>query len=58
MLPGAAMPFAGDAPSGMPWRGVEGVMIASQYDTIDQAHTAFSALSQGGQVTMPLGCTF
>lgn len=31
---------------------------AVQYDTIDQAHSAFHALSQGGQVTMPLALTF
>ena len=58
VLPGGAMLFAGDAPPHMPWEGVKGVMLALQYDTIDQAHSALSALSQGGQVTMPLGPTF
>jgi PhnB protein len=57
-LPGGAMLFAGDAPPGMPFKGVEGVMLALQYDTVDEAHSAFAALSQGGQVTMPLAPTF
>ncbi len=53
-LPGGAMLFAGDTPPGMSYEGMKGVMLAVQYDTIDQAHGAFHALSQGGQVTMPL----
>jgi PhnB protein len=57
-LPGGAMLFAGDTPPGMPYEGVKGVMLALQYDTIDQAHTVFHALSQGGQVTMPLAPAF
>ena len=58
VLPGGAMLFAGDVPPGMPHEGLKGVMLALQYDTIDQAHGAFQALSQGGQVTMPLAPTF
>ena len=57
-LPGGAMQFAGDTPPGMPCEGVKGVMLALQYDTVDQAHGAFHALSQGGRVTMPLAPTF
>jgi PhnB protein len=57
-LPGGAMLFAGDAPAGMPYDGVKGVMLALQYDTVDQAHSAFQALSQGGSVTMPLAPAF
>ena len=58
VLPDGAMLFAGDTPPGMPHEGVKGVMLAIQYDTIDHAHSAFHALSQGGQVTMPLTPTF
>ncbi|MEO8311301.1 MAG: VOC family protein, partial [Caldimonas sp.] len=58
VLPGGAMLMAGDAPPGRPYEGIKGAMLALQYDTIDQAHTAFHALAQGGQVTMPLGPTF
>jgi PhnB protein len=58
LLPGGARLFAGDTPPGMAFEGMKGVMLALQYDTIDQAHGAFHALSQGGQVTMPLAETF
>lgn len=58
VLPGGAMLMAGDAPPGRPYEGIKGAMLALQYDTIDQAQTAFHALSQSGQVTMPLGPTF
>ena len=57
-LPGGAMLFAGDTPPGMPYEGVKGVMLAVQYDSIDQAHSAFHALSQGGQVKIPLAPAF
>jgi len=57
-MPGGAMVFAGDTPPGVPYEGMRGVMLAIQYDTIDQAHGAFHALSQGGQVTMPLAPAF
>jgi len=58
VLPGGAMLFAGDAPPGRAYEGIKGVMLAVQYDTVDQAHTAFHALSQGGNVMMPLTPTF
>jgi PhnB protein len=58
VLPSGAMLFAGDTPPGMPYEGVKGVMLAIQYDTVDQAHGAFHALSQGGQLTMPLAPAF
>ena len=61
-LPGGALLFAGDVPphmmpaSGYP--GIQCCMLALQYDTTDQAQSAFHALSQGGKVTMPLAPTF
>ena len=58
LLPGGAMLFAGDTPPGMQHDGIKGVMLALQYDSVDQAHSAFDALSQGGQVTMPLAPAF
>jgi PhnB protein len=57
-LPGDAMLFAGDVPPGMAFDGIKGVMIAVQYDTAVQARSAFEALAQGGQVTMPLAPAF
>jgi PhnB protein len=58
LLPGGAMLFAGDTPPGMQHDGIKGVMLALQYDSVEQAHSAFHALSQGGQVTMPLAPAF
>ncbi len=43
-LPGGAKLFAGDAPPAMPYAGIKGVMIALQYDTVDEAGAAFEAL--------------
>ncbi len=57
-LPGGARLFAGDVPPGMPFDGMKGVMIAVQYDKVDDATRAFEALSKGGQVTMPLAPAF
>ncbi|CAN5402549.1 VOC family protein [soil metagenome] len=57
-LPGGAMLFAGDVPPGMSFDGIKGVMLALQYDTVDQAHSVFDALSHGGQVTMPMAPAF
>lgn len=57
-LPGGAMVMAGDAPPGMPFDGMKGVMLALQYDTVEQAEAAFYALARGGTVTMPLAPAF
>ena len=61
-LPGGAMLFAGDVPPhmmpGEGYPGIQCVMLALQYDTVDAAQSAFHALSQGGKVTMPLGPAF
>lgn len=57
-LPGGALLFAGDMPPGMPYDGFKGVMVALQYDTVAEADSAFQALSQGGQITMPMAPTF
>lgn len=62
VLPGGAMLFAGDVPPHMMpaggYPGIRGVMLALQYDTVDEAQSAFHALSAGGKVTMPLAPTF
>jgi PhnB protein len=57
-LPGGAMLFAGDTPPGTHHEGIKGVMIALQYDSVDQAQTVFNALVKGGKVTMPLAPAF
>lgn len=58
LLPGGDRLFAGDTPPGMPFEGCKGVMMALQYDTVDEANRVFDALSQGGQVTMPMAPAF
>lgn len=58
VLPGGAMLFAGDTPPGMPFDGMQGVMLALQYDDVAQAEAVFQALSDGGKVTMPLAPAF
>jgi PhnB protein len=57
-LPGGAMLFAGDTPPGMPFEGMKGVMLALQYDSVEQARKVFHALSEDGSVTMPLAPAF
>ena len=57
-LPGGALLMAGDVPPGMPFDGMQGVMLALQVDTVAQAEQAFAALLPGGQVTMPLAPSF
>src|SRR5690606_26791288 len=58
VLPGGAQLFAGDLPPGMSYDGVKGVMLTLEYDSIQQAESIFDALSEGGQVTMPLAPAF
>ena len=57
-LPGGAMLMAGDTPPGMPSERISGVMMALQFDSNEQAGDIFNALSQDGQITMPLAPTF
>lgn len=50
--------MAGDAPPGMPYNGIQGVMLALAYPTAEEARRIFNTLAEGGSVTMPLGETF
>lgn len=52
------MLFAGDVPPGMAFDGMNGVMLALQYEGVEDAHRAFDALAQGGTITMPLAPAF
>lgn len=58
VLPGGAMLFAGDVPPGVPFNGIQGAMLALEYDSVAQAEAAFAALAEGGQVTMALAPAF
>ena len=50
--------YAGDSPPGMSYQGIHGVSITLNYDAVAQADRVFSALADGGKVTMPFGPTF
>ncbi len=58
VLPGGAMLFAGDAHPAFPYNGINGVMLAVAYDTVEEAQKAFNAMAEGGKVTMPMGPAF
>jgi PhnB protein len=50
--------MAGDCPPGMPFEGFKGVMLALTYAEVAAAERVFTALGEGGQVTMPMAPTF
>jgi PhnB protein len=57
-LPGGGLLYAGDAPAHEPYEGIKGVTLALNYDTVDEAESAFATLAEGGRVTMPFEPTF
>jgi PhnB protein len=50
--------FAGDCREDIPYEGIKGLSLALNYDTIEQAQQVFAALSEGGNVTMPMQASF
>lgn len=50
--------MAGDTPPGMSFEAIKGAMMAITFDEPAEAERVFKALSQGGNVTMPLAETF
>ncbi|HKE38398.1 MAG TPA: VOC family protein [Casimicrobiaceae bacterium] len=50
--------MASDSMTGQPYGGMKGFSLALTYPTAGEARRVFDALSQGGQVTMPLDKTF
>ena len=52
------MLMASDAMIGQPWDGVKGCSVALSCASNDEAQRVFSALAEGGQVTMPMDKTF
>lgn len=52
------MLMASDSMPGQPYEGQKNVGIAMTFETVDRAREVFQALSEGGQVQMPLGETF
>lgn len=58
VLPGGGALFAGDCPGNMPYEGIKGVSMTVEYPTVAEAQQVFAALSEGGQVTMPMQGAF
>ena len=50
--------FAGDCPADMPYEGIKGVSMTLNYASVEEAEHAFSALAEGGRVTMPMQPAF
>ena len=50
--------MASDAMPGQPYEGMKGFSVALVYPTVDEARRVFDALSEGGQVVMPMNKTF
>ena len=50
--------MAGDTPPGIPYQGINGVMMTLTYPTAAESRSVFTALAEGGKITMPLAETF
>jgi PhnB protein len=50
--------YAGDCMMEQPYEGIKGLSLTLNYDTEAQAQRVFNALSDGGQVTMPMQPAF
>jgi PhnB protein len=46
--------YAGDSHPMFGYEGIKGVMLTLNYDSVGQAQEAFGALSEGGNVSMPM----
>ncbi|HEX2059233.1 MAG TPA: VOC family protein [Thermoanaerobaculia bacterium] len=57
-LPDGSAIMASDDMSGAEYRGMSGFAIALNPKTADEAKRIFDALSEGGQIWMPLQATF
>lgn len=57
-LPGGGLLYAGDCRTDIPYRGIQGVSLALNYDSVAEAARVFDALCAGGQVTMPMQPSF
>lgn len=58
VLKDGGMLFGGDCPTNMPYGGIHGVSITLNYDSVDQAKKVFAALTEGGEVHMPMQAAF
>jgi PhnB protein len=54
VLEGGGLLYAGDCHPSIPYEGIKAVSLALNYDTVEQAQNVFAALSDGGNVSMPM----
>lgn len=52
-LPGGAMLYGGDVPSGCPYNPMTGLMLTLNFPTVDQAQKVFDGLAESGEVILP-----
>ncbi len=57
-LPDGGYLYAGDCPSQMQYEGMKGFTLTLNYNTTDDAKRIFSALTEGGNITMPMQPAF
>jgi PhnB protein len=50
--------MASDSMVGQPYQGMKGFSLSLIYPTVAEAQRMFSALAEGGQITMPIAKTF
>ena len=58
VLPDGGALMAADCMTNVPYEGMKGFSLALNYLTVAQAERVFSALAQGGTVSMPMQATF
>lgn len=54
VLEGGGQLYAGDCHPSIPYEGIKAVTLTLNYDTVEQAQKVFAALSDGGNVSMPM----
>jgi PhnB protein len=54
VLEGGGLLYAGDCHPSIPYEGIKAVTLTLNYDTVEQAQKIFAALSDGGNVSMPM----
>ena len=57
-LPGNSLLYGGDCPPSMPFESMKGVSLTLNYDTIEDARRVFTALAEGGRITMDMQPAF
>ena len=57
-LDGGRILMASDSMAGQPYEGMKGFSLSLVYPTIAEANRMFTALAEGGQITMPIAKTF